>query len=437
MGLLEPVFKQLEDALLHAVLLLHLTQTSISLSWLSLPAPSSIAVGGVAPAALETAVLFSAPQALCISPSGRFVAIGYGGSILVSTPDGKVVSKPIPVDGGADAFGWCCGDRVVVRRRAEDGRIRGWRIYARNGTMVDELTVDADVREVLRWEISPDGCYLAYTGIPKHDGSCSLLLVIDLRGKLIQVLKRPFALTSKPRSLFWSGDSKQVCGFDGVQLWQLELATGALQWLPIKRFYAEPREPVFYFELATDGSGIFLVSERGEPEKPGKLSCFDIRTGARAFIAEGNFSDLSVRPTGVFACKRQSFRRDYPMVEREDLFIGRLQQCQAISFRHVVGGLAKAGGSIAYGLSHDGRRVVYIGAGVPLQATEVRELLPAPESAPLPLKGPCSPISAGISRMHRNGEPLPLTRWARRWTTYPPSPFPQKEGGVFPCMFWF
>lgn len=396
MGLLEPIFKQLEDALRHVVLLLHLTQTSISLSWLSVPPPSSIAAGSVAPAALETAVLVSAPQALSISPSGRFVAIGYGGSILVSTPSGEVVSKPIEADGGTDGFGWCYGDRVLVRRLAEDGRIRGWRIYAPNGTMVEEVAVDADVQEVLQWKISPDGCYLAYTGIAKHSGSCSVLLVIDLRSKPILVLKRPFALTSKPSSLFWAGDSKQVYGLDGVQLWQLNLATRAVQRLPIKKFYAEPRESAFYFELATDGAGVFLVSEYGEPEKPGKLSCFDIRTGARALIAEGKFSDLSVRPTGVFACKRQSFRRDYPLVEREDLFVGCLQQCQAISFRHVVGGLAKAGGSIAYGLSHDGRRVVYIGPGVPLQAMDVRELLAARSPTPV-VEGPMQSCICRVS----------------------------------------
>lgn len=379
MGAFVPVFKQIEDIIGQAALLSYLAQASIGLSFSNLP-PSVSAVRSAGLIALRAALEFSFPQALHISPSGRFVAVDYGGSVLVSTLGGKVLSKPIPTDGGMDGFGWCCGERVLVRRFSEKGRDRHWRIYALDGRPTGRLAVDTDVQEVLQWKISPDGHYLAYTGITKHGGAFSLLVVVSLYGKPTVVLKRPFALTYKPFSLFWSGDSKQVYGLDDdLQLWQLTLATGAIQRFPIRPFYAEPRELVFHFELATDGSGLFLVSEYGELEKPGKLSCFDTRTGARTIIAEGKFSELSVRATGVFACKRQSFKSDYPLVEREDLFVGRLQQGGAVSFRNVVSGVAKAGGSIAYDLSRDGQRIVYIGGGILLQSVDVRELHALPE----------------------------------------------------------
>ena len=374
-GPFDLIFKQLEDIIGQAVLLLYLAQASMGLSFSNLPS-SFVAVRSAIPIALAAAVEFSSPQALRVSPSGQFVALDYGGSILVSTLGGKVLSKPIPTDGSVDGFGWCCGERVLVRRFAEKGHDRHWCIYALDGTPMGRVAVDTNVQEVLQWKISPDGHYLAYTGNPKRGGSFSLLVVVKLCGKPTTVLKRPFAFTIEPHSLFWSADSKKVCALDDeIELWQLSLATGAVQRFPLIKFYAEPRNVISHFELATDGSGLFLVSEYGEPEKPGKLSCFDIRTGARRLIAEGKFSDLSVRTTGVFACKGLSFRLDYSQVEREELCVGQLQQCHVVSFREVVSGITRVGGSIAYDLSQDGRRVVYAGPCVPLQSEDVRKLL--------------------------------------------------------------
>lgn len=376
MRLFEPIFDQLEKVMAQVISLLYVTEVAVSSSYFNLPPSASFVIPSAVLLALDVGITFSAPQALQVSPSGQFVAIGYEGvGIVVATTDGKVLGKPIPAYGVTDGFAWCSDELILVRRFAEKGCIRNWCIYALHGSKVDEVAVDADIQKVLHWKVSPNGHYLAYTGIPKRGVTSSSLVVVDLHRKSTIIVKKPFAYTFASFDLFWSADSKLVYGIDGAQLWQLNLATGAIQRFPLIKFYAQPRHPGCHFELATDGSGLFLVSEYGGMEKPGKLSCFDIRTGARMLIAEGKFSGLIVRSTGVFVCKRLSFRQDYPLVEHEELFVGCLQQGKAVRFRTVVAGIARAGGTISCDLTRDGRRVVYIGSGVPLQSGDVRSLL--------------------------------------------------------------
>jgi len=233
------------------------------------------------------------------------------------------------------------GDKhlLVVRSASPPAERVTWSLLDLRGKRI--ATIVAEAPEVLAWEVSPDGRYLAYIGSWPHEDAFRCATVLYRFRDRRTVGK--YAISVVGWSMAWSPDSRYVYGPESDRDWRLDAPNGKLEEkVRSLRFPGDA-------DFAVSNTGQLVVATEG-PEGGG-LNLIDWATGKEQWIAKGTFSDIAFgRDPNLFVCAKQTEGRD------EGVRLGRLHARE-----WTLSQLKSApGGVIA--LSHDSKRLAYVDA---------------------------------------------------------------------------